>query len=98
MSKASAAAEIEQIVASWGIDSGPASIAQLDELSARIANLFGVKVDEVAILTITGKGLMLRFVVPAKLQTVGTIPLSSTSALAAKTARERRAEIQNNFA
>lgn len=98
MSKASAAAEIEQIIASWGIDSGPANVAQLDELSTRIANLFAVKVDEVAILAITGKGLMLRFIVPAKLQTVGTIPLSSTTALAAKTARERRAEIQNNFA
>lgn len=40
MSKASAAAEIEQIIASWGIDSGPANVAQLDELSTRIANLF----------------------------------------------------------
>lgn len=98
MSKGSAAAEIEQIIASWGVDSGPANIAQLDELSARIANVFAVKTDEVAILAITGRGLMLRFVVPAKLQTVGTIPLSSTTALAAKTARERRAEIQNNFA
>ena len=98
MAKASAAAEIEQTIASWGIDSGPATVAQLNELSARVAGVFGVKADEVAILAITGRGLMLRFVVPAKLQTVGTIPLSSTTALAAKTARERRAEIQNNFA
>ena len=98
MSRNSAAAEIEQVIGSWGEASGPANFLQLDELSAKIAGVFGVKPDEVAILAITGKGLMLRFLVPTKLQTVGTIPLSSTNALAAKTARERRAEIQNNFA
>lgn len=98
MAKASAGAEIEQLMESWGADPAPATVAQLDQLSSKIAGVFGVKTDEVAILAITAKGMMLRFVVPAKLQTVGTIPLSSTTALVAKTARERRAEIQNNFA
>jgi GAF domain-containing protein len=40
---------------------------------------------------------MLKFVIPEKLAAVGTIPLSSTSALAARTARERRPELANNF-
>ena len=35
--------------------------------------------------------------VPEKLTPVGTIPLTSTSALAARTARERKAELINNF-
>jgi hypothetical protein len=39
----------------------------------------------------------LKFVLPLKLSLVGTIPVTSTSALAAKTARERKPELANNF-
>ena len=35
---------------------------------------------------------------PEKLRAVGTIPLSSTTALAARTARDRRADMVNTFA
>jgi len=98
MAKATAGAEIEQLMESWGADPAPATAAQIEQLSAKIAGIFSVKADEVAILSIAGKGMTLKFVVPAKLRTVGSIPLSSTTALAAKTARERRPEIQNNFA
>ena len=42
-------------------------------------------------------GKLLGFVLPQKLRTVGTIPLNSGSALAARTARLRRADIVNNF-
>jgi len=40
----------------------------------------------------------LHFLVPEALKNVGFIPLSSNSALAARTARDNRPEINNNFA
>ena len=40
----------------------------------------------------------LHFLVPSALKNVGFIPLTSNSALAAKTARESRPEINNEFA
>ena len=40
----------------------------------------------------------LYFLVPEALKNVGYIPLTSNSALAARTARESRPEINNNFA
>ena len=40
----------------------------------------------------------LHFLVPESLKQVGFIPLSSTSAIAARTARESRPDIINNFA
>jgi hypothetical protein len=39
----------------------------------------------------------LKFVIPEKFTPVGTIPLTSTSALASRTARERKPELVNNF-
>jgi hypothetical protein len=62
-----------------------------------MAKRFGVKEDEVAIMEIAPSGRFLRFVIPEKLREVGTIPLSSNTALAARTARERRSDVLNNF-
>jgi hypothetical protein len=62
-----------------------------------IAQRFSIDPDEVAILALSAKKKTLQFIVPEKLAPVGTIPLTSTSALAARTARERKAEIVNNF-
>jgi hypothetical protein len=49
------------------------------------------------VLEILPPGKLLRFVIPEKLRAAGTIPLNSNSALAARTARLRRADIVNNF-
>ena len=57
----------------------------------QLAKLFGVDMDEVAILKLVPKYKSLKFVIPEKLSPVGTIPLTSTTALAARTARERKA-------
>jgi hypothetical protein len=65
----------------------------LGNVATLVAKLFGVDIDEVAIL----KYKSLKFVIPEKLSPVGTIPLTSTTALAARTARERKAEVVNNF-
>ena len=69
----------------------------LDLMARIVAKLFGVDRDEVAILKLVPKYKSLKFVIPEKLTPVGTIPLTSTTALAARTARERKAEVVNNF-
>ncbi len=46
---------------------------------------------------LSGKWRRLYFLVPQALRNVGHIPLSSTSALAARTVRESRPEIVDNF-
>ena len=58
----------------------------------------GVKNDEVAILAVSTRWRHLHFPVPEALKNVGFIPLSSNSALAVRTARDSRPEIENNFA
>lgn len=67
-------------------------------MAEEVAKLFNVQPDEVAVLGLLPAGKSLQFVLPQKLRSVGTIPLTSTTALAARTARERRADVVNNFA
>src|SRR5262245_40233185 len=64
-------------------------------LADRIAKNLSVKPDEVAILAVSERQRQLYFLVPQALRNVGQIPLSSTSALAARTARESRPDIVN---
>jgi len=66
-------------------------------LAEKIATNLNVKPDEVAILTVSVRRRSLNFLVPEALRNIGSIPLSSTSALAARTARESRPDILNNF-
>jgi len=65
-----------------------------EQLCAELAKLFGVRRDEVALLRLQGR--MLHFVYPAELRAAGAIPLSS-SAVAARTAGARKAEVFNSF-
>jgi len=67
-------------------------------VAERIAKNLGVKTDEVGILALSTKWRHLYFLAPEALKNVGFIPLSSNSALAARTARESRPEIDNSFA
>ncbi len=75
---------------------GPAQIS-LSSVAEKIARSLGVRNDEVAILAVSSRWRRLQFLVPEGLQKVGFIPLSSNSALAARTARDSRPEIDNNF-
>jgi hypothetical protein len=68
-----------------------ASVAQ------RIAKNLSVRTDEVAILGVSYRWRHLHFVVPEALKNVGFIPLSSKTALAARTTRDSRPEIINDF-
>ena len=69
----------------------------LASVAQSLGKLFGVDPDEAAILKVVLKTKNLKFVIPEKLADVGSIPLSSATALAARTAREKRAEVVNNF-
>ena len=90
--------ELNRLVNRWAAQPSEIDSASLAEFSDKLAGIFGVKADEVAILAVTGKGKHLSFLVPEKLKAVGSIPLNSTTALVARTARERRPDILNQFA
>lgn len=62
-----------------------------------IGKHFSVKPHEVAVLGLTPDERFLRFLTPDTLRPVGRIPLSSTSSLAARTARDQRGEVINHF-
>ncbi len=80
--------EIEELVGLNSPDSTPESIC------AGVAKIFRVRETEVALLELVGS--LLNFLYPAELKTAGAIPLSS-SAVAARTARTRQAELFNGF-
>ncbi len=75
----------------------PPSDQDLNRLAAQISNGFKAKKEEVAILRLSDDGKMLSFLFPLRLAVVGSIPLTTTHSLAAKTIREKRGEIVNNF-
>ena len=89
--------ELERIANALTPEEGAASQVSLSSVAEKIARSLGVRNDEVAILAVSTRWKHLHFLVPAVLKKVGFIPLSSNSALAARTARDSRPEIDNNF-
>lgn len=81
--------EIEQLAGLETKSATPGSICVC------VAKMFRVTATEVALLEVSGS--MLNFLYPAELKTAGAIPLSS-SAVAARTARTKQAELFNSFA
>ena len=65
-----------------------------ESFCVRVSKIFYVRETEVALLEICGS--LLKFLYPVELRTAGAIPLSS-SAVAARTARTKKAEIFNSF-
>lgn len=90
--------ELEHLARELQVDASPRPDVSLASIAERIAKIVGVRPDEVAILGLSTKWRHLYFLAPQALRNVGHIPLSSTSALAARTARESRPEFDNNFA
>jgi len=80
--------EIEQLAGLEASESTPESIC------ASVAKMFQVRETEVALMELSGN--LLTFLYPAELKTAGAIPLSS-SAVAARTAQTKRAELFNGF-
>ncbi len=80
--------EIEPLAGLEASESTPESIC------AYVAKMFQVGETEVALLELSGN--LLTFLYPAELKTAGAIPLSS-SAVAARTAQTKQAELFNGF-
>ena len=89
--------DLEKLLDEMKEQAAPPAPEDLERVSEAIAGIFRLEADEVAVLEILPPGRLLRFVLSERLRTVGTIPLSSTSVLAARTARLRRPDIINNF-
>jgi len=89
---------MERIASALGAAEGEPLRISLATVAEKIARNLGVKNEEVAILAVSARWRHLHFLVPEALKNVGFIPLSSNSALAARTARDSRPEIENNFA
>jgi hypothetical protein len=89
--------ELERIATALRADEGGAATFSLVSVAEKIARTLAVRKDEVAIMGVSTRWRHLHFLVPEALKNVGFIPLSSTSALAARTARDSRPEIENNF-
>jgi hypothetical protein len=89
--------ELERLAAALESDGTAAAEVSLPAVADKIAKELRVKVDEVAILAVSNRWRHLHFLVPHVLKNVGFIPLTSNSALAARTARDSRSEINNNF-
>jgi len=89
--------ELERIARALEAEDAGAAQPSLPAIAEKIAKIIGVRGDEVAILAVSTRWKHLHFLVPEALKNVGFIPLSSNSALAAKTVRGSRPEIDNNF-
>jgi len=97
MSNASLVSELERLATAISAQKPGEQEISLPAVAERIAKALGVRPEEVAILGVSAKWRHLHFLVPQALKNVGFIPLSSPSALAARTARENRAEMDNRF-
>lgn len=89
--------ELERIASTLDVGGQEQPEIPIEAIGEKIARHMGVKTDELAILGVSHRWRHLHFLVPAALKNVGFIPLTSNSALAARTARESRPEINNNF-
>jgi len=67
-----------------------------ERVAGELAKVFAVQMDEVAIMKLEKTQLV--FLYPSKLGQVGSIPLNTSSSVAARTATTKRAEAINNFA
>jgi len=89
--------ELERLADGLGESANGEAPISWPAVAERIAKNLGVKNDEVGILGLSERWRHLYFIVPEALKNVGFIPLTSSSALAARTARESRPEINNAF-
>ena len=89
--------ELERLANALDKDGTSAADISLPAIAEKIAKELHVKADEVAILGVSNRWRHLHFLVPTALKNVGFIPLTSNSALAARTARDSTPEINNNF-
>jgi len=66
-----------------------------DQCCVELSKIFGVRPNEVALLRLESG--LLKFLCPFELTTAGSIPISSSTAVAAHTAVTKKIELFNNF-
>jgi hypothetical protein len=66
-----------------------------EQCSAELSRIFGVRSDEIALLRLENG--LLKFLFPTELASAGSIPISSSTAVAAHTATTKKVELFNNF-
>jgi hypothetical protein len=66
-----------------------------DQCCVELSRIFGVRPNEVALLRLENG--LLKFLCPEELTAAGTIPISSSTAVAAHTAVTKKVELFNNF-
>ena len=66
-----------------------------EEACAELSRIFSVGLGEVALMRVEGD--ILNFLFPTELRAAGFVPLSSSKAVAARTATTRKVELFNNF-
>jgi hypothetical protein len=66
-----------------------------EQCCIELAKVFGVRPNEVALLRLENG--LLKFLCPSELSTAGSIPISSSTAVAAHTAVTKKTELFNNF-
>jgi transcriptional regulator with GAF, ATPase, and Fis domain len=98
MQQERAVADLKRLIEELTSEERPPETDPVPRVAEQFAKAFHVQPDEVAILALTDGNKFLKFLFPEKLKTIGSIPLTSTTALAARTAREKKAELINNFA
>src|SRR5258707_7744264 len=91
------ATELERLADAMDGEAGDSPQISFASVAERIAKNLSVRTDEVAILGVSHRWRHLPFVVPEALKNVGFIPLSSKTALAARTTRETPPAIINDF-
>lgn len=91
----SAAAAARALAPQARIEQSLATSTTAELACAAISELFRVSKAEVALLRTEHD--VLNFLFPSELKTAGFIPLSSASAVAARTANSRKVELFNNF-
>ncbi|GAC1670164.1 MAG: hypothetical protein PVS2B2_00480 [Candidatus Acidiferrum sp.] len=92
-----AAAQLQVILEESDVATIAKGTPALDRAVEQIARVFFVRQDEVAVLVLIAQGKILKFLVPEKLNSVGTSPMTCTKAWAARTARETRPDVINRF-
>jgi hypothetical protein len=95
MTASSGSSKSGQAVAPLSLDHLASKNTTTEQACAEISKLFKVGKSETALYRLE-RGF-LNFLVPAGLKVAGTIPLSSSSAVSARTATSKKAELFNNF-
>jgi transcriptional regulator with GAF, ATPase, and Fis domain len=89
--------ELKKWAAELARRSGEGNEVGLNRAVDLISRNFSVRPHEVAIFALTPDERFLQFLTPERLRDVGQIPTTSTHSLAARTVREKRAEVINHF-